>query len=129
MTLRPGAARLAVSLGGCFALVALLAVVVVGHDAPREALVTAAGVLMVFGFVGGVLTTVIALLVLGYTSDREPDDDVAVTMASLAGSLFVAVFGVLALRTTGWLVAVVTTAVLVVVTHLVLRRGLRATLR
>ena len=129
MTPRPGAVRLAVSLGGCFALIALVAVVVVGRDAPREALVTAAGVLMLFGFVGGVLTTVIALLVLGYTNDREPDDEVAVTMASLAGSLFVAVFGVLALRTTGWVVAIVTTAVLVVLTHLVLRRGLPATLR
>lgn len=127
--MRPRAVRLAVSLGGCFALIALVAVVAVGHDASREALVVAAGLLMVFAFVGGILTTVIAVLVLGYTGDREPDDEVAVTMGALAGSVFVAVFGVLSLRTTGWLVAVATTAALVVVTHLLLRRGLPAVLR
>lgn len=119
---RGRALGLAMLIGVLYSLIAVAGAFLVGAESP--ALAAATAVVAVIGLVGGWLTTGVAVLTLRATRDRDPDDGVAVTMATLAGSVFIAVFGFLALRALGALPAVVAVAVLTVATHVVLRRGL-----
>lgn len=119
---RGRAVGLAMLIGVLYALIAVAGAFLIGSGS--SALVAATAVVAVIGLVGGWLTTGVAVLTLRATRDRDPDDDVAVTMATLAGSVFIAVFGFLALRGLGALSAVLVVAVLSVTTHVVLRRGL-----
>ncbi|RLV56578.1 hypothetical protein D9V41_05760 [Aeromicrobium phragmitis] len=113
---------LAMLVGVLYALIAVTGAVVIGSGS--SALGAASAVVAGIGLLGGWLTTGVAVLTLRATRDRDPDDDVAITVATLAGSGFIAVFGFLALRSLGAFPAVLAVAVLTLATHVVLRRGL-----
>lgn len=115
-------AALALSVGGCYAVAAVTGASLLSKD--RSAWLVVSAAVAAIGVLSGIVTTLVAVATLRATSDRDPDADIAVTFGTLAGCLFIAVFGFLALRGLGPLAALLLVAVLTLFTHVVLRRGL-----
>jgi len=114
----------AIVLGGCNAATAFAAIWLLGHQVEPQTWWIAASLLAGFAFAGGVLTTAVAVWMLRRRLEREPVAADAVRIAVLSGCLFTAVVGLLSLSPVGLSLSVIGTALLVLIAHLVLTRGL-----
>lgn len=123
---RARVATVAAVLGAGDALLAFGGVWFVGRHAGSETWLVSAALLSGFAVMGGILTTFVAIWVLRRAMARETVAPDAVRIAVFVACLFVAVFGLLTLSPAGWSLAVIGTAALVLMTHVVLSWGLAA---